>query len=488
MKPRERVRKRIRLRSGPSALPNSERDSFDGESRSAKTGFRPDIEGLRAVAVLAVVLFHAGLPGVGGGFIGVDVFFVISGFLITGMLWREVSTAGTVRLRRFYGARARRLLPASAAVGVVTMVASVVLLLPLQARDVIGDGIASALYVGNIWFVVQATDYFSNDEIPSPFQHYWSLGVEEQFYLVWPALIIVRLGSSGLRGGAAGARTALEASIPRGPYLGRGGVICRVAGAHPHVAACGVLLDAHSGLAISRRRLGGSHGQPVAPNTSTPRSDRGMGRFDIDPADLQPVRHDDALSGYRRAAACARHGTGDRRGLRRAFPGSRSRADIAADAGGRAGVVFVVSVALAGAGARSAIVGPPAGTGRKTGNGSHFRRVGRIHMRFIENPLRFAPSVSRSAARSLALGGAATAVAACVGMVLLVVDTARSAAARRLQHRPSVVAHPPTGDNMDVYDAAVQHAFAQVQAAVAASAALNAVPVESQPAACRCGK
>src|ERR1700736_1769071 len=92
--------------------------------RPRRTGFRGDIEGLRAVAVLAVVLFHAGVPGVGGGFIGVDVFFVISGFLITGMLWREVSTTGGVRLGRFYGARARRLLPASATVGVVTAIGS----------------------------------------------------------------------------------------------------------------------------------------------------------------------------------------------------------------------------------------------------------------------------------------------------------------------------------------------------------------------------
>ena len=94
---------------------------MQGRARRA-TAFRPDIEGLRAVAVLAVVLFHAGVPGVGGGFVGVDVFFVISGFLITGLLWREASTTGTVRLGRFYGARARRLLPASALVGVVIMI------------------------------------------------------------------------------------------------------------------------------------------------------------------------------------------------------------------------------------------------------------------------------------------------------------------------------------------------------------------------------
>ena len=96
--------------------------------------------------MLAVVLFHADVPGVGGGFVGVDVFFVISGFLITGLLWREVSTTGTVRLRRFYGARARRLLPASATVGVITMIGAAALL-SLQARNVIEDGIASALYV-----------------------------------------------------------------------------------------------------------------------------------------------------------------------------------------------------------------------------------------------------------------------------------------------------------------------------------------------------
>jgi peptidoglycan/LPS O-acetylase OafA/YrhL len=143
----------------------------------ARTGFRPDIEGLRAVAVLAVVLFHAGVPGLPGGFVGVDVFFVVSGFLITGLLWREVQATGTVRLARFYGARARRLLPAGIVVLVATAAAATWLLPPLQARAVLGDAVASALYAANYRFAVQGTDYLATDTPPSPFQHYWSLGV-----------------------------------------------------------------------------------------------------------------------------------------------------------------------------------------------------------------------------------------------------------------------------------------------------------------------
>ena len=129
--------------------------------RAKRMGFRPDIEGLRAVAVIAVVLYHAGIPGVAGGFIGVDVFFVISGFLITGLLWREVATTNTVRLGRFYGARARRLLPAAATVGIATAIGAAVVLPPLRARSVFVDGVASALYVGNYRFAMQGTDYLA---------------------------------------------------------------------------------------------------------------------------------------------------------------------------------------------------------------------------------------------------------------------------------------------------------------------------------------
>jgi peptidoglycan/LPS O-acetylase OafA/YrhL len=182
---------------------------------STEAGFRSDIEGLRAVAVLAVVLFHADVPGVGGGFVGVDVFFVISGFLITGLLWREANTTGTVGLRRFYGARARRLLPASATVGVIAMIGSAVLLPPLQARTAIGDGITSALYVSNYRFLLQGVDYSAPSMPLSPFQHYWSLGVEEQFYLVWPALI---LGTAWLIRRTRG-RSRVEATSSQRAYL-----------------------------------------------------------------------------------------------------------------------------------------------------------------------------------------------------------------------------------------------------------------------------
>jgi peptidoglycan/LPS O-acetylase OafA/YrhL len=177
---------KVTLPRADSLSPAEEQQSLLAEGKE----FRPDIEGLRAIAVLAVVLFHAEIPGFTGGFVGVDVFFVISGFLITGLLWREASSSGTVRLARFYGARARRLLPASALVGVFIMVSSVLLLPPLTARTAIGDGIASALYVSNYRFALQGVDYLASFSPPSPFQHYWSLGVEEQFYLVWAPLIL----------------------------------------------------------------------------------------------------------------------------------------------------------------------------------------------------------------------------------------------------------------------------------------------------------
>ncbi|MEX1168652.1 MAG: acyltransferase family protein [Chloroflexota bacterium] len=162
-----------------------------------KDGFRPDIEGLRAVAVSLVLLYHAAVPGFGGGYVGVDVFFVLSGFLISGLLLRELETSGTISLSSFYARRLRRLLPAVALLILVTVAVSVAVLSPLRAGDVAADGAAAALYASNLRFAVQATDYLQSELAPSPLLHLWSLGVEEQFYLFWPALLLLatRTGS-----------------------------------------------------------------------------------------------------------------------------------------------------------------------------------------------------------------------------------------------------------------------------------------------------
>ena len=157
---------------------------------SARTGFRPDIEGLRAIAILAVVLYHAGVPAVSGGFVGVDLFFVLSGFLITGLLLRELETTGRIDLRDFWARRVRRLLPAATVVLMFTAVAAL-FVMPQTLRTDTALAIASAtLYVANWFFAANSLDYLNAEEAPSPVLHFWSLGVEEQFYVIWPIALI----------------------------------------------------------------------------------------------------------------------------------------------------------------------------------------------------------------------------------------------------------------------------------------------------------
>jgi peptidoglycan/LPS O-acetylase OafA/YrhL len=152
---------------------------------------REDIEGLRAVAVAAVLLFHAGVPGLQGGYVGVDVFFVLSGFLITSLLINERSSSGTISLGSFYARRVRRLLPVSSLVAVLTLGASYIWLEPIRVRTLTSDMIATAGFASNFLFAYRGADYLQSSMPPSPLQHYWSLAVEEQFYLVWPVLIAV---------------------------------------------------------------------------------------------------------------------------------------------------------------------------------------------------------------------------------------------------------------------------------------------------------
>jgi peptidoglycan/LPS O-acetylase OafA/YrhL len=152
---------------------------------------RTDIEGLRAIAVLAVLLFHAGVPGLGGGYVGVDVFFVVSGFLITSLLVAEKTNTGKVSLGAFYARRARRILPVSSLVAVATLIASWIWLEPLRLRSLSDDVLAAALFSSNFVFANRGADYLQSALPPSPLQHYWSLAVEEQFYVVWPALVML---------------------------------------------------------------------------------------------------------------------------------------------------------------------------------------------------------------------------------------------------------------------------------------------------------
>ena len=151
-------------------------------------GHRPPLDGLRAIAALLVVCFHAGWQGLSGGYVGVDVFFVLSGFLITSILVRELNV-GRIDFLRFYARRARRLLPGAAFVLLASVIALRLVGAPIEWLRVRPGAMAAALYASNWWFLADAQDYFAQDHGASPFLHYWSLSVEEQFYLVWPLLL-----------------------------------------------------------------------------------------------------------------------------------------------------------------------------------------------------------------------------------------------------------------------------------------------------------
>ena len=153
--------------------------------------FRLDVQGLRAIAVVVVVAYHAHLPGFHAGFLGVDVFFVISGFVITNVLLRERDASGGTSILAFYARRIRRILPLATAVILVTVWAVYHWLGFLEGSQNATDALWVPVFLGNFHFASQGTNYFTSTLPPSALQQFWSLGVEEQFYVVWPVLFIL---------------------------------------------------------------------------------------------------------------------------------------------------------------------------------------------------------------------------------------------------------------------------------------------------------
>ena len=177
------------MAGGVSTALAPRRDSGDpkgpGETASS-AAYRPHLDGLRAVAVYLVVIYHAGVIRFEGGFIGVDVFFVLSGFLVTQLLLRDVTAQGSIRFGRFYSRRFRRLLPAAFVALIVTAIVYTAISSPAEVSDSIGAFKAAFLYAANWYFIHHSSGYFGADITQNPVLQFWSLAIEEQFYLVWP--------------------------------------------------------------------------------------------------------------------------------------------------------------------------------------------------------------------------------------------------------------------------------------------------------------
>jgi len=183
----------------PEPMLASAASAPEAAARASRSNrFQPEIQGLRALAVLLVVIYHFWPDSVTGGYIGVDVFFVISGYLITAHLFKEANKTGRIRLGRFWARRIRRLLPLSLLVLGLTAVASVIVLPSTEWQNTRRQISASALYVQNWILAEDAVDYSKADERATAVQHFWSLSVEEQFYVLWPVLLVVVLAAVAL--------------------------------------------------------------------------------------------------------------------------------------------------------------------------------------------------------------------------------------------------------------------------------------------------
>jgi peptidoglycan/LPS O-acetylase OafA/YrhL len=394
-----------------------------------------------------------------------------------------VGTAGGIRMRRFYGARARRLLPASALVGVVTLIASAVLLPPLRARAVINDGVASALYFGNYRFANQGIDYLAADTPPSPFQHYWSLGVEEQFYLVWPLLII--------------ATVWIIRRVRR-----RRGATATAAGPRPYIVVLALVVAISFAASLMATSLGPSLAFFSLPTRAWELAAGGLVALTaVQWRRLPPVAA--AIVGWAGLAlvllACHLLDGAT------AYPGTAALLPVL-------GAALVIGAGCAGAtqGCGRALalppmqaigrvsyswylwhwpllllvpplLGHPLGLSGKLVTITASLGLAVLTLRLIENPIRFAAPVRNSAGASLTLGAAVTAVAVSVGLLLLVVvpvPVGRGAPAPTL-----VVTGETLTGKLDAarYDAAVNRVFAQVESSVAKSVDVRAVPSNLDP-------
>ncbi|MFV8319055.1 acyltransferase family protein [Mycobacterium sp. 23] len=485
------MRQSENVSSARSVLPSPDAQA----KHTPQSGFRDDIEGLRGFTLLAIVGWHISMPGVSGGFVGPDIFFEISGFVITGQLWKQVSTTGTVGLKKFYGARSRRLLPVSATIGVITAIAAAFLLPVVQAQSALKDAIACALYVPNFWFIVQQVDYFAGGA-PSPFQHYWTLGVEEQFYLLWPPMIVGlawlirrlrRRKKTDDKTDEASARipsktpflvlvTFIAVSsfllsllvtyvMPLAAYfslftrawqLALGALVALTANQWSRLPERAAVTIGWIGAAMVLAAC--VFYTPDIPYPGT--------------AALLPVLGTALLLG----AGCSTPNQGAGRMLGWSPMRAIGRLSYSWYLWHWPVLVFAPIV-----------VGHPLGLfGKFVAAVVVSGGLGWLTLRYVENPLRYATVLHKSPMKSLAVGGFATTLAALVGVALLMyvssipmpVAVARGAVAAPLTINPPPL---PTGDDIAAYDAAVQNVFGQVQAAVAASAELKDVPSNLSP-------
>jgi peptidoglycan/LPS O-acetylase OafA/YrhL len=468
-------------------------------NQAGRRGFRPDIEGLRAVAVLAVVLYHAAVPGLAGGFVGVDVFFVVSGFLITGLLWREVVSTGTVRLARFYGARARRLLPAAVTVLVVVAAASAWWMPLLQAPTVLRDVLASAVYAGNYRFALRGMDYLAADTPTSPVQHYWSLGVEEQFYLLWPALLI---GAGWLGSWVVGPHQRPET----------GGLAWRGPAVTPAVLALTSVTVMSFAVALQWTRVAPPWAFFSLPSRAWELAIGGLVALSAPMWRRMPSLLAAMLGWVGLAlilAGCVRFGSST------PYPGTAALVPVLGTA-----LVIAAGCAQPHGGVGTALsLWPLQQVGRYSyswylwhwpvlvlaplmlGHALELRTalvavvisagLAALTTHAIEDPIRFAPFLRRSPAGSIVVGGGTTAVAVAVSVLCLVavpvpVGTGAPARTPRLSvAAPPTSAAPSSGAQTMPTHAApqspVEALTTQIQDAVAASADIEAVPANLTP-------